>query len=109
MGRNDEAVVQAGMGYADAAFAALQPAFDECSYLLVEYLNTDERLEKLHTDSRLDDLRKRTGLPDIRKQRAATTHSLSRNDVRTYPIFQAANVSDLHPREGRCPIRKAHV
>ncbi|MFI4969784.1 MAG: choice-of-anchor Q domain-containing protein [Lysobacterales bacterium] len=40
-------------------------AFVDRSYVLVEYLNTDERLESLRPDPRFVDLRRRTGLPEL--------------------------------------------
>ena len=49
----------------DEAFAALERAFAERSYLLAEYFNTDERLETLKSDPRFTELRRRIGLPQI--------------------------------------------
>ena len=59
------AVIHVGLGNKDEAFAALERAFAERSYLLVEYFNTDERLESLKSDPRLAELRRRIGLPQI--------------------------------------------
>ena len=59
------AVIHVGLGNKDEAFAALERAFAERSYLLVEYFNTDERLESLKSDPRFAELRHRIGLPQI--------------------------------------------
>jgi len=59
------AVIQVGLGNKDEAFAALERAFAERSYLLAEYFNTDERLESLKSDERFAELRRRIGLPQI--------------------------------------------
>ena len=56
------AVIYAGLGNKDEAFAWLNRAFQDRSYLLT-YLTVDERLDKLHSDSRFDELRRRVGLP----------------------------------------------
>jgi hypothetical protein len=47
----------------DEAFESLSRAYDARSYLLVEYLNTDSRLDNLHDDPRFSALRNRVGLP----------------------------------------------
>lgn len=62
------AVVYAVLGDADAAFAALERAFAERSYLLVEYLNTGERLASLHSEPRFADSHRPTGSPPVRTQ-----------------------------------------
>ena len=59
------AVIQVGLGNKDEAFAALERAFLERSYLLAEYFSTDERLESLKSDPRFAELRRRVGLPQI--------------------------------------------
>lgn len=56
------AVVYAGLGEKDEAFAWLNRAYQERSYLLT-YLTVDERLDKLHSDPRFDELVRRVGLP----------------------------------------------
>lgn len=58
------AVIYAGLGEKDQAFAWLNRAFNERSYLLAVYLTTDSRLDNLHSDPRFVDLRRRVGLPD---------------------------------------------
>ena len=55
-------VIYAGLGNKDEAFAWLNRAYQERSYLLT-YLTVDERLDKLHFDPRFDELRRRVGLP----------------------------------------------
>ena len=57
------AIIYAGLGEKDQAFAWLNRAFDERSYLLAVYLTTDSRLDNLHSDPRFVDLRRRVGLP----------------------------------------------
>jgi serine/threonine-protein kinase len=57
------AVIYAGLGEKDQAFAWLDQAYKERSYLLAVYLTTDARLDKLHSDPRFVDLRRRIGLP----------------------------------------------
>lgn len=57
------AVIYAGLGERDQAFAWLNRAYDDRSYLLAVYLTTDSRLDNLHTDPRFADLRGRIGLP----------------------------------------------
>jgi len=59
------AVIHVRFGNKDEAFAGLERAFAERSYLLVEYFNTDERLESLKSDRRFAELRRRIGLPRI--------------------------------------------
>jgi len=59
------AVIHVGLGNKDEAFAALERAFAERSYLLAEYFNTDERLEILKSDPRFTELRRKIGLPQI--------------------------------------------
>jgi tetratricopeptide (TPR) repeat protein len=56
------AVIYAGLGEKDEAFAWLNRAYQERSYLLT-YLTVDERLDNLHSDPRFDELRRRIGLP----------------------------------------------
>jgi tetratricopeptide (TPR) repeat protein len=56
------AVIYAGLAEKDEAFAWLNRAYQERSYLLT-YLTVDERLNNLHSDPRFDELRRRVGLP----------------------------------------------
>lgn len=58
------AVIYAGLGEKDLAFASLEQAYKERSYYMATYLATDERLDKLRSNSRFADLRKRVGLPE---------------------------------------------
>ena len=57
------AIIYAGMGKKDQAFAQLEQAYKERSYYLATYFATDERLDSLRAAPRFDDLRKRIGLP----------------------------------------------
>ncbi|HVC46303.1 MAG TPA: hypothetical protein VND90_03565 [Terracidiphilus sp.] len=57
------ALINAGLGDKDQAFAWLNQAYDARFYLLVEYLNTDSRLHNLRADPRFSALRSRIGLP----------------------------------------------
>jgi tetratricopeptide (TPR) repeat protein len=57
------AVIDAGLGEREQAFALLEQAYQDRSYYMATYLATDERLEKLRSDPRFDDLRRRVGLP----------------------------------------------
>ena len=57
------AVVYAGLGNKDAAFAWLDRAYADRSYLLAVYLNTDERLDSLRSDNRFQEIRRRMKLP----------------------------------------------
>jgi hypothetical protein len=59
------AVIYAGLGEKDKAFDWLNRAYDDRSYLLAAYLNTDSRLDNLRTDARFEQLRRKMGLPDI--------------------------------------------
>ena len=56
------AVIYAGLGEKDEAFAGLNRAYQERSYLLT-YLTVDERLDKLHSDPRFDELVRRLRAP----------------------------------------------
>jgi serine/threonine protein kinase/Tfp pilus assembly protein PilF len=58
------AVIYAGLGDKDQAFAWLERALIERSYFMAVYLTTDARLDVLHADPRFADLRKRVGLPE---------------------------------------------
>jgi serine/threonine-protein kinase len=57
------AVIYAGLGDKDQAFAWLNRAYDERSYFLAVYLPTDSRLDTLRNDPRFADLRRRIALP----------------------------------------------
>jgi hypothetical protein len=57
------AVVYAGLGDTDQAFAWLNRAYDDRSYFLAVYLTTDSRLDTLHADPRFAELRRRIALP----------------------------------------------
>ena len=57
------AVIYAGLGERDKAFAWLNRAYEDRSYLLV-YLTADARLDSLRADPRFDELRRRVGLPE---------------------------------------------
>jgi eukaryotic-like serine/threonine-protein kinase len=59
------AVIYAGLGDKDEAFAWLNRAYQDRSYLLT-YLTVDERLDNLHSDPRFDELRRRVGLPKLK-------------------------------------------
>ena len=61
----DVAVIYAGLGERDEAFAWLNRAYDARSYTLAVYLNTDSRLDNLRSDARFTDLRRRIGLPAL--------------------------------------------
>jgi TolB-like protein/Tfp pilus assembly protein PilF len=57
------AVIYAGLGEKDRAFALLEQAYKDRSYYVATYLATDERLDSLRPDPRFADLKKRVGLP----------------------------------------------
>jgi tetratricopeptide (TPR) repeat protein len=57
------AVIHAELGENDEAFRWLTRAYDDRSYLLPVYLNTDARLDSLRSDPGFDELRRRIGLP----------------------------------------------
>jgi len=61
------ALIYAGLADRDKAFEWLDRAYDARSYLLVEYLNTDSRLDDLRADPRFSALRYRVGLPAQKK------------------------------------------
>jgi hypothetical protein len=52
----------AGLGDKDAAFDWLNRAYDDRSYLLAVYLNTDPRLDTLRSDPRFHELRRKMNL-----------------------------------------------
>jgi serine/threonine protein kinase/tetratricopeptide (TPR) repeat protein len=58
------AVIYAGLGEKDQAFAWLDRAYQQRSYFLAVYLSTDARLDSLHADPRFADLKRRIGLPN---------------------------------------------
>ncbi len=58
------AVIYAGLGEKNQAFARLDQAYKDRSYLLAVYLTTDARLDNLHSDPRFADLRRRIRLPE---------------------------------------------
>ena len=57
------AIIYAGLGDKDQAFAWLDRAYAERSYILAVYLPTDARLDHLRGDPRFDNLMRRVGLP----------------------------------------------
>jgi hypothetical protein len=57
------AIIYAGLGDKDQAFAWLERAYKERSYFMAEYLPTDERLDSLRADPPFASLRRRVGLP----------------------------------------------
>jgi hypothetical protein len=59
----DVAVIYAGLGEKDAAFAWLNRAKDDRSYMLAEYLKTDARLDSLRSDPRFAERVRKIGLP----------------------------------------------
>lgn len=63
IGPYNSAIIYASLGEKDKAFKLLSDAYDARSYLLVEYLNTDPRLDSLQDDPRFSTLRNRVGLP----------------------------------------------
>jgi eukaryotic-like serine/threonine-protein kinase len=60
----DFAVIYAGLGQRDQAFAWLNRAYADHSYYMAVYLTTDARLDNLRSDPRFADLRHRVGLPE---------------------------------------------
>jgi serine/threonine-protein kinase len=56
------AVIQAGLGQKDQAFAALEQAYKDRSYYLPTYLATDSRLDGLRSDPRFAELHRLVGL-----------------------------------------------
>jgi hypothetical protein len=44
------AVIYAGMGEKDTAFARLNHAYEDCSYILALHFTTDARLDTLHSE-----------------------------------------------------------
>ena len=65
------AVIYAGLGEKDQAFALLDRAYKDRSYYLAVYLPTDERLDNLRSDPRFAELRRHVGLPEYSKLFAA--------------------------------------
>jgi Flp pilus assembly protein TadD len=57
------AVIYAGLGEKDQAFAWLDRAYNDRSYYLAEYLTTDARMDSLRSDPRFAELQRRVGLP----------------------------------------------
>ena len=58
------AVIYAGLGQKDRAFALLDQAYKDRSYYLPTYLATDARLDNLRSDPRFKELHRRVGLPE---------------------------------------------
>jgi eukaryotic-like serine/threonine-protein kinase len=58
------AVIYAGLGDKDQAFALLERAYQDRSYYMPSFLTMDERLDNLHSDPRYAALVKRVGLPE---------------------------------------------
>jgi eukaryotic-like serine/threonine-protein kinase len=58
------AVVYAGLGEKDQAFAWLDRAYKDRSYYLAVYLTTDARMDSLRSDPRFGELQRRVGLPE---------------------------------------------
>jgi eukaryotic-like serine/threonine-protein kinase len=58
------AVIYAGLGEKEQAFALLDQAYKDRSYYLPTYLATDSRIDSLRSDPRFAELRKRVGLPE---------------------------------------------
>jgi eukaryotic-like serine/threonine-protein kinase len=58
------AVIYAGLGEKDEAFDWLNRAYNDRSYLLPVYLNTDTRLDSLRSDPRFHELRRKMNLPE---------------------------------------------
>ncbi|MGB0035456.1 MAG: protein kinase [Candidatus Acidiferrales bacterium] len=58
------AIIHAGLGEIDQAFAWLDRACKDRSYYMSVYLSTDARLDPLRSDPRFADLRRRVGLPE---------------------------------------------
>ncbi len=58
------AVIYAGLGHKDQAFALLDLAYKDRSYYLPTYLATDARMDSLRSDPRFAELRKRVGLSE---------------------------------------------
>ncbi|HYK51605.1 MAG TPA: tetratricopeptide repeat protein, partial [Terriglobales bacterium] len=58
------AVIYAGLGDKDRAFALLGQAYKDRSYYLPTYLATDARMDSLRSDPRFGELRRRVGLPE---------------------------------------------
>jgi len=58
------AVIYAGLGEKDQAFAWLETAFNERSYFMAVYLPTDARLDSLRADPRFAALKRRVGIPE---------------------------------------------
>ena len=57
------AVIYAGLGEKEQAFALLEQGYKDRSYYLPTYLATDSRIDSLRPDPRFVELRKRIGLP----------------------------------------------
>ena len=58
------AIVYAGLGDKDAAFDWLTRAYNDRSYILAVYFNTDARLDSLRNDPRFEELRRKINLPE---------------------------------------------
>jgi serine/threonine-protein kinase len=58
------AVIYAGLGEKDQAFAWLDRAYKDRSYYLAVYLTTDARMDSLRSDPRFSELQRRVGLPE---------------------------------------------
>jgi serine/threonine protein kinase/tetratricopeptide (TPR) repeat protein len=58
------AVIYAGLGEKDQAFAWLDRAYKDRSYYLAVYLTTDARMDSLRSDPRFGELHRRVGLPE---------------------------------------------
>jgi serine/threonine protein kinase len=58
------AVIHAGLGHKDQAFALLDQAYKDRSYYLPTYLATDARMDSLRSDPRFGELNRRAGLPE---------------------------------------------
>ena len=58
------AVIDAGLGHKDQAFALLDQAYKDRSYYLPTYLATDARMDSLRSDPRFGELHRRVGLPE---------------------------------------------
>ena len=58
------AVIHAGLGHKDQAFALLDQAYKDRSYYLPTYLATDARMDSLRSDPRFGELHRRVGLPE---------------------------------------------